>query len=121
MLDEDGAVVGCVGDEEDHPGGRPIAPLERAASVKRLQVVQPCFRLDRHLDRIQPEHRIPGAPMAWDRERNLSPHSHMRWQLRPQAVQERELAAVECWIVARYGAHVEPQAHGFACPAELQD
>jgi hypothetical protein len=58
-------VVSCVGDKQDHPTHPRIAQLQRAPSIKRLDVSQSRLGLDRHILRIEAKDGVPSPSITW--------------------------------------------------------
>jgi hypothetical protein len=117
---ERATIAACVGDEEDRVIGPAVATLQRKPALRRLQIVKDGFRLDRKAPTRSPDHGVPGAQVALDRERHLGRPVQARMEARPKSLEEPNLAGVPDRVAGRVGAQsdVQPDGcrHGRKCP-----
>jgi hypothetical protein len=98
-----------------------VPPLEIDLSRHALRVDDSRFGFDADLERRSPDHRIPRATIAFDRERNLGlPRQHAGNDL----AEPREQPNVSCvaeWIATGICAHGELQPDDCRHSSEFRD
>ena len=66
-----------------------VAPLQGEPPLERLEVVEHRLRLDGEAPAVAPDHGVPGAEVAVDRQRHLGRQRRLGWSRAPKALEER--------------------------------
>lgn len=109
-----------VGDEQDHVlDGGVVSKLAGDLTLRRLEVTQPCFRLDRIQAARPVDHRIPRSRVALAVQRNLEAPGELGSDSRAQPLQESDLPDIADRVTIGIEAKAWLEADGGAQAADL--
>jgi len=104
-------IPSCIRDEKNHVIRGTVTLLERKPTFENLEIVEDGLSLDGQPPAGTADHRVPGAPIPFDRKRDFRRPAEGRVQAQAESFEEALLADVPDRVARRIGSEPQIQAN----------